>query len=149
VRDLPISVDEVLNLLDLGKLDAEISQEYPDLTPEDLDEVRRFGPALRQPKADTPTAPAPAPAPVIPAPAPKPAAPAAAPAAPKRRVMRRIRLDDLGIYYCIRGLPISVDEVIARLDAGASKADLLAEFPALEPDDIEEVTWYRDRMRQS
>jgi uncharacterized protein (DUF433 family) len=157
VRDLPISVDELLDLLDAGKTDAQIFADYPDLTPEDLDEVKRFGPPLRQPKEEAPPEPL---APVIP-PAPAPTASAiaaaaakappadAAPPQPKRRTLKRIRLDDLGIYYCIRGLPISVDEVIARLDGGATEAEVLREFPALDHEDVEEVLWYRDKMRQA
>lgn len=152
VRDLPISVDEILDLLDAGKDDKSIHRDYPDLTPEDLEEIKHFGPSLRQPKA-APAAATPEPAPVVqikkvplPEPTEAPVARLQAPA-PRKRTLKRIRMDDLSIYYCIRGLPISVDEIIERLDAGKSEAQILAEYKALEPEDIEEVIWYRDRMR--
>ena len=38
---------------------------------------------------------------------------------------------------CIRGMRITVDDVLAHLDSGMSEAEILADFPYLEPADIQ------------
>ena len=42
----------------------------------------------------------------------------------------------------IRGLRISVEQVLRALAAGISEQDLLADFPELEPDDVRAVLAY-------
>jgi uncharacterized protein (DUF433 family) len=37
---------------------------------------------------------------------------------------------------CIRGLRIRVTDILGLLGAGASHAEILADYPMLEPDDI-------------
>ncbi len=43
---------------------------------------------------------------------------------------------------CIRGLRITVALVLKHLAAGKSSAELIAEFPELEPDDIADCLRY-------
>lgn len=46
---------------------------------------------------------------------------------------------------CIRGLRIRVKDVLALLAAGASRAEILADYPFLEDDDITAVIEYAAR----
>ena len=49
----------------------------------------------------------------------------------------------------IRGLRISVEQILRALAAGVPEADLLADFPDLEPEDIRAAICYAaDRISQ-
>jgi len=43
---------------------------------------------------------------------------------------------------CLRGMRIRVQDVLDALAAGLSRADVLSEFPDLEPDDTEAALRY-------
>lgn len=50
---------------------------------------------------------------------------------------------------CIRGLRITVYDVLDQLAAGSSTQDILEDFPELEPEDIQACLAYAaDRERQ-
>jgi uncharacterized protein (DUF433 family) len=50
---------------------------------------------------------------------------------------------------CIRGLRITVDDVLSYLAAGMSEDEILADFPALERDDFRAVyAFAADRERR-
>lgn len=50
---------------------------------------------------------------------------------------------------CIRGLRITVSDVLDYLASGQSQVDILADFPELEPDDFRAVYAYAaDRERR-
>ena len=50
---------------------------------------------------------------------------------------------------CIRGLRITVDDVLSYLASGMSEAEILAEFPDLEPEDFRAVfAFAADRERR-
>ncbi len=50
---------------------------------------------------------------------------------------------------CIRGLRITVDDVLSYLAAGMTQAEILADFPDLEPDDFLAVyAFAADRERR-
>ncbi len=49
----------------------------------------------------------------------------------------------------VRGLRISVEQILAALAAGISAADLLEDYPELEPADIQAVlTYAAERVRE-
>lgn len=49
----------------------------------------------------------------------------------------------------VRGLRISVEQILAALAAGISAADLLDDYPELEPADIQAVlTYAAERVRE-
>jgi uncharacterized protein (DUF433 family) len=48
----------------------------------------------------------------------------------------------LGGRACVRGLRIPVSVVLGYLADGATKQDVLRDYPALEPEDIEQVLRY-------
>ena len=54
------------------------------------------------------------------------------------KIAERIEVDPtvLGGKPTIRGLRISVEQVLKALAAGVSQEDLLEEYPELEPEDI-------------
>jgi uncharacterized protein (DUF433 family) len=56
----------------------------------------------------------------------------------------RITLDpaQMGGVPCIRGLRIPVATVVSMLGEGMSEAEILATYPDLEPDDIQESLRY-------
>lgn len=50
---------------------------------------------------------------------------------------------------CIRGLRITVDDVLSYLAAGMTEDEILADFPDLEPDDFRAVyTFAAERERR-
>jgi uncharacterized protein (DUF433 family) len=50
---------------------------------------------------------------------------------------------------CIRGLRITVDDVLSYLASGMSEAEILADFPDLEPEDFRAVyAFAADRERR-
>ncbi|MCS0809281.1 DUF433 domain-containing protein [Massilia agilis] len=50
--------------------------------------------------------------------------------------------DKCGGRPCIRGMRIRVSDIISLLAAGASHEEILADFPALEEDDIRAALGY-------
>jgi len=49
---------------------------------------------------------------------------------------------------CIRGMRITVDDVLGYLDAGMTEAEILADFPYLEAEDVRAcVAFDRSRSR--
>jgi uncharacterized protein (DUF433 family) len=46
----------------------------------------------------------------------------------------------------IRGFRITVEQILLALAAGVSQADLLADYPELEPDDIRAVLLYAGQL---
>ena len=59
--------------------------------------------------------------------------------------MDRITVDPTvcGGRPCIRGIRIRVKDVLDLLAAGATRDEILADYPYLEPDDITAVVWLR------
>jgi len=51
----------------------------------------------------------------------------------------RIQLAENGVDNCVRGLPIPVSAVLELIQAGKSLAEIQAVFPAIEPEDVEQV----------
>lgn len=52
---------------------------------------------------------------------------------------------------CIRGLRITVSDVLSYMAAGMSEGEILADFPELEPEDIRACLWYaaeRERLNR-
>lgn len=49
----------------------------------------------------------------------------------------------------IRGLRISVDQIIKSLAAGLTAGEILDEFPELEPDDIKASLFYASKILES
>ncbi|MFN0012561.1 MAG: DUF433 domain-containing protein [Phycisphaerales bacterium] len=43
---------------------------------------------------------------------------------------------------CIRGLRIRVSDVLDMLAAGVDKAEILSDFPSLEPDDVRACLYF-------
>jgi uncharacterized protein (DUF433 family) len=68
------------------------------------------------------------------------------PAAKKevRGVLDRITFDPgiLGGRACIRGMRIPVSVIVGQVAHGASEAEILADYPDLEPEDIQEALEY-------
>jgi len=60
------------------------------------------------------------------------------------RALTRITLDPsvMGGKACVRGLRVTVSTVLALLGAGRSREEILAAYPYLEPDDIDECLAY-------
>jgi len=49
---------------------------------------------------------------------------------------------------CIRGLRISVYDILEHLASGESADDILSDFPELQPEDIQAALWFAaDRER--
>ena len=59
-------------------------------------------------------------------------------------ILKRITIDPKVLVGkpTIRGLRITVEQVLRALSAGVSKEDLLADYPELEDDDIRAVLAY-------
>jgi uncharacterized protein (DUF433 family) len=53
-----------------------------------------------------------------------------------------VRPDQMGGAPCIRGLRMPVATIVGRIASGDTAAELLADFPDLEPDDIREAMRY-------
>jgi uncharacterized protein (DUF433 family) len=47
---------------------------------------------------------------------------------------------------CIRGLRVRVKDILEMLGSGMTEADVLKEFPYLEPDDIRAAQLYAARL---
>ena len=62
---------------------------------------------------------------------------------------QRITIDEdiLGGKPVIRGMRISVEQILRAMAAGVPQDDLLADYPELEPDDILAVFVYAIGMR--
>jgi hypothetical protein len=58
---------------------------------------------------------------------------------PQVRKFTRIQLAENGVDNCVRGLPIPVSAVLELVQAGKSLAEIQAVFPAIEPEDVEQV----------
>jgi hypothetical protein len=58
---------------------------------------------------------------------------------PQIRKFTRIQLAENGMDNCVRGLPIPVSAVLELIQAGKSLAEIQTVFPAIEPDDVEQV----------
>jgi len=136
IRGLPISVNEVVQAFAEGLTDAQVLAKYEELVAEDLDEVRRFASQFPEKvqqgfevKAEEPEEPVETATPPTPMRAVKP------PVAPKPRIW----LDEMGLYYSIRGLPISSTELFLKMESGMSDAQLLAEYSQLEAEDLDAV----------
>ena len=129
IRGLPISAAEVWQKLQAGKSEHDLLSEYPDLELADFEALHAF--AKAQPEALKPT------------PAPKveeePPAPKATPKKPPAANKPRIWPDDFGLYYSIRGLPISAASVYWKMEEGASDEALLQAHPELEAADLNAV----------
>ncbi|MEZ4424835.1 MAG: DUF433 domain-containing protein [Gemmatimonadota bacterium] len=54
--------------------------------------------------------------------------------------------DHCGGRPCVRGMRIRVTDVLDMLAAGASTAEILADYPDLEPEDIEASLKYASRQ---
>jgi uncharacterized protein (DUF433 family) len=50
--------------------------------------------------------------------------------------------DTMGGRACIRGLRITVATIVGQIADGASSDEVLADYPALEPDDIKQTLGY-------
>jgi uncharacterized protein (DUF433 family) len=50
--------------------------------------------------------------------------------------------DTMGGRACIRGLRITVATIVGQIADGASSDEILADYPALEPDDIKQTLAY-------
>jgi len=48
----------------------------------------------------------------------------------------------MGGKACIRGMRVTVGMLLGQIAAGATEAELLAEYPYLEPEDIKEGIRY-------
>lgn len=53
-----------------------------------------------------------------------------------------VRPDQMGGVPCIRGLRMPVSTLVGRIAAGETAAELLADFPDLQPEDIREAMGY-------
>ena len=62
----------------------------------------------------------------------------------ERSMLDRITFDPniLGGRACLRGLRISVSLVVNQLAHGASKEEMLADYPDLEPEDLAQAMEY-------
>ena len=58
---------------------------------------------------------------------------------PQVRKFTRIQLAENGLDNCVRGLPIPVSAVLELVQAGKGLAEIQAAFPAIEPEDVEQV----------
>jgi len=54
--------------------------------------------------------------------------------------------DVCGGQPCIRGLRVRVSDILEMLAAGASREEILASYPYLEPDDIDAALEYAARL---
>lgn len=56
-------------------------------------------------------------------------------------LLARITIDPKVLHgrHCIRGMRISVSDVLAQLSSGASRDDMLRDYPYLEDADIDAV----------
>jgi uncharacterized protein (DUF433 family) len=50
--------------------------------------------------------------------------------------------DIMGGRACIRGMRITVATIVGQIAGGASNEEILADYPALEPDDIRQALAY-------
>ena len=50
--------------------------------------------------------------------------------------------DIMGGRACIRGMRITVATIIGQIAGGASREEILADYPALEPEDITQALTY-------
>jgi len=57
-----------------------------------------------------------------------------------------VKAGQCGGRPCIRGLRIRVTDVLDLLAAGADRAEILADYPYLEPDDITAVVEFAARQ---
>lgn len=64
--------------------------------------------------------------------------------------LRRITVDPavMGGKPCIRGMRVTVGMIVEAISAGRSIADLLADFPYLEEQDIREALAYAASLAQ-
>jgi uncharacterized protein (DUF433 family) len=64
--------------------------------------------------------------------------------------LRRITMnpDVMGGKPCIRGMRVTVGMIVEALAAGRTTADLLADFPYLEEQDIREALAFAARLAQ-
>jgi len=56
--------------------------------------------------------------------------------------------EQMGGAPCIRGLRIPVATIVAMLAEGMSKSDILADYPDLEREDIDEALRYAAAVRE-
>jgi uncharacterized protein (DUF433 family) len=50
--------------------------------------------------------------------------------------------DIMGGRACIRGMRITVATIVGQIAGGASRQEILADYPALEPEDITQALTY-------
>ena len=64
--------------------------------------------------------------------------------------LRRITVDPaiMGGKPCVRGMRVTVGMIVESIAAGRSIADLLADFPYLEEEDIREAMSYSASLAQ-
>ena len=64
------------------------------------------------------------------------------------KLLERITMEPekCGGRPCVRGLRIRVSDILGMLAEGVSEADILRDFPYLEPDDIRAVLTYAARQ---
>ena len=64
--------------------------------------------------------------------------------------LRRITVDPaiMGGKPCVRGMRVTVGMIVESIAAGRSLADLLADFPYLEAEDIREALSYAASLAQ-
>ena len=57
-------------------------------------------------------------------------------------------LEIMGGRACIRGMRIPVSVVVGQVAHGASEAEILADYPDLEPEDVREALGYAAWLAQ-
>jgi uncharacterized protein (DUF433 family) len=64
--------------------------------------------------------------------------------------LRRITIDPavMGGKPCIRGIRVTVGMIVEAIASGRTRAELLADFPYLEADDITEALTYAAMLAQ-
>ena len=64
------------------------------------------------------------------------------------KLLERITVepDKCGGRPCIRGLRVRVTDILGMLAGGATEAEILKDFPYLEPDDIKAALAYAARQ---
>jgi uncharacterized protein (DUF433 family) len=64
--------------------------------------------------------------------------------------LKRITVDPevMGGKPCIRGMRVTVGMIVESIAAGRTVADLLADFPYLEPEDIREALTFAASLAQ-